>query len=70
MPDNATMYPSTLWGATCDSTDKVCTVELPKLHLGDYLLYNNAGAYASAAASEFNGFPKARSLYFITDMHP
>jgi len=54
--------PDTGWyvaGPTCDSVDVVLRDEpLPSdLQEGDYFYLRNAGAYTTAYASEFNGFP-------------
>ena len=46
-------------GPTCDSVDVVLRDEpLPSdLQEGDFFYLRNAGAYTTAYASEFNGFP-------------
>lgn len=46
-------------GPTCDSIDVVMHgAELPaNLEEGDFICFHNAGAYTTAYASEFNGFP-------------
>jgi ornithine decarboxylase len=46
-------------GPTCDSVDVVMREEpLPSdLQEGDFIYLRNAGAYTTAYASEFNGFP-------------
>jgi ornithine decarboxylase len=54
--------PDTAWnvaGPTCDSVDVVMREEaLPSdLQEGDFIYIRNAGAYTTAYASEFNGFP-------------
>jgi ornithine decarboxylase len=57
-------YDSSLWGPTCDSIDCVVSqVALPELHEGDWLYFENMGAYTRAAASNFNGFAKANVVY-------
>jgi len=38
-------------------------VELPKLEVGDWLVFRNMGAYTVAAASNFNGFSKPHTRY-------
>lgn len=58
------LYPSTLFGPTCDSLDlvnKMCM--LPELEIGDRCAFENMGAYSTASASTFNGFVKASSHY-------
>ena len=54
--------PDTVWtvgGPTCDSVDIVMKDEaLPSdLQEGDFVYIRNAGAYTTAYASQFNGFP-------------
>jgi ornithine decarboxylase len=47
-----------LSGPTCDSFDVISTeVELPDLDVGDRVYFTSAGAYTTAYASEFDGFP-------------
>ncbi|OMH81178.1 Antizyme inhibitor 2 [Zancudomyces culisetae] len=58
-------YLSSIWGPTCDSIDCVVeNVELPELFVGDWLVFNNLGAYSVCAASKFNGFETSRVYYF------
>lgn len=47
-----------LSGPTCDSFDVISSeVELPDLEVGDRVYIPSAGAYTTAYASEFDGFP-------------
>lgn len=54
-----------LWGPTCDSLD--CIVKrasLPvALRTGDWLGFDNMGAYTISAASQFNGFEISNVIY-------
>ena len=56
---------SSLWGPTCDSIDCVSSkVELPQaLQVGDWLGFDNMGAYTICAASQFNGFEVSNVIY-------
>ena len=59
-----TLYPSTVFGPTCDSMDVLSRgVLLPKMDIGDWMYFQNMGAYTSAAASTFNGFPTTDKFY-------
>jgi hypothetical protein len=59
-----TLYPSTVFGPTCDSMDVLSRgVLLPKMNVGDWMYFQNMGAYTSAAASTFNGFPTTQKFY-------
>jgi len=54
-----------LAGPSCDSFDVISTeAELPELEVGDRIFIMSAGAYTTAYASEFDGFPIPRT-YFI-----
>lgn len=63
------LFASTLFGPTCDSIDVVArSVLLPKLQVGDWLYFQNMGAYTQAAASAFNGFEPSKSFYVCSIM--
>lgn len=52
------VYTSSVWGPTCDGIDVVLeSVKLPELFTGDWLLFNNMGAYTLCASCSFNGMP-------------
>jgi hypothetical protein len=58
------LFASTIFGPTCDSIDVVSrSVLLPKLKVGDWLYFQNMGAYTMAAASSFNGFTPTEKFY-------
>lgn len=59
-------YKSTIFGQTCDSIDQIMdNVSLPKLEIGDWLLFHNMGAYTVASGSKFNGFDNP-SIYYLS----
>lgn len=58
------LYASTVFGPTCDSIDVIArSILLPKLKIGDWLYFQNMGAYTMAAASSFNGFEPTVIMY-------
>ncbi|XP_049417527.1 ornithine decarboxylase-like isoform X1 [Epinephelus fuscoguttatus] len=60
-------YCSVIWGPTCDSIDKVTdSCWIPELHVGDWFLIDNMGAYSVALSSDFNGFEKAHIYPVMT----
>jgi len=63
--------PSSVWGPTCDSIDCVCPMTmLPEgLRVGDWLAFDNMGAYTICAASRFNGFAISKVTYTMGDGH-
>ncbi|WBW74306.1 ornithine decarboxylase Spe1 [Schizosaccharomyces osmophilus] len=59
-----------IWGPTCDSLDAIASdARLPyELNVGDWIYFDDAGAYTVAAASCFNGFKTSRIVYLETDI--
>lgn len=58
------LYNSSLWGPTCDSVDLIMeSCILPELDVGDWIYFENLGAYALSACSKFNGFPLIDRVY-------
>jgi ornithine decarboxylase len=63
-------YNCFIWGPTCDSID--CVIKngsLPELFLGDWLYFEDMGAYTISAATKFNGFKRTQVIYTTTDPH-
>ncbi|KAK3537743.1 hypothetical protein QTP70_017867 [Hemibagrus guttatus] len=59
------MYPCSIWGPTCDGLDRIVELcALPDRQVGDWLLFENMGAYTVAASSTFNGFQKP-DIYYV-----
>ncbi|KAI0216021.1 Ornithine decarboxylase [Lamellibrachia satsuma] len=59
-------YSSSIWGPTLSGLDclkKQCL--LPKLNIGDWLVFRNMGAYTTCLASGFNGMPKPYCYHTI-----
>lgn len=58
-------HTSSVWGPTCDSIDCVSSAtQLPSaLQVGDWLGFDNMGAYTICAASQFNGFEISNVVY-------
>jgi len=56
---------SSVWGPTCDSIDCVSpkTMLPSALQVGDWLGFDNMGAYTVCAASQFNGFEVSNVIY-------
>ncbi|KAI5102579.1 ornithine decarboxylase, partial [Silurus meridionalis] len=59
------IYPCSIWGPTCDGLDRIVELcALPDRQVGDWLLFENMGAYTVAASSTFNGFQKP-DIYYV-----
>jgi ornithine decarboxylase len=65
---DAPRYMSKVFGPTCDGLDCILpSVMLPELHVGDWLFFEEMGAYSWAAASSFNGFSPPARKYVVPD---
>ena len=60
-PKEGPLYKCSIWGPTCDGLDCVAqSVDYPLLEVGDWLVWEDMGAYTMAAAGTFNGFDVAK----------
>lgn len=51
------IYESSIWGPTCDGLDQVInSANLPLMKMGDWIVFEDMGAYTIPIASTFNGF--------------
>ena len=55
-------YSSSIWGPICDGLDHI--VERCNLHVGNWMLFENMGAYPATTASTFNGFQRP-TMYYV-----
>lgn len=63
-------FSCSIWGPTCDSIDCIGRdMRLPEMNVGDFLVFENMGAYTVAAASSFNGF-KQTSIHYTNSRNP
>ena len=61
-------FECSVWGPTCDSMDCISrTARLPEMAIGDWMYFEEMGAYTLAAASRFNGFDLSRVYYTNTE---
>jgi len=57
-----------IWGPTCDGLDCIVNeCQLPEMDIGEWIIFRNMGAYTMAAASCFNGMPKPKCYYFLSE---
>jgi len=57
--DSADLMPTAIFGPTCDGLDQICdqtTTGLQRTEVGDWLLFENMGAYTHTASFLFNGY--------------
>ncbi|XP_075779615.1 ornithine decarboxylase [Pelodiscus sinensis] len=60
-------YSCSIWGPTCDGLDRIVErFDMPELQVGDWMLFENMGAYTVAAASTFNGFQRPAINYVMS----
>jgi ornithine decarboxylase len=60
-------YDTTIWGPTCDSLDKVCTLTMAELDIGDWLWFDDMGSYTTSTSTRFNGYGTYVTAYYITE---
>lgn len=63
---HATSY--SLWGPTCDGIDRIteCSTFLRLLDVGDWLYFEDMGAYTRCSATRFNGFTDNHDVIYIS----
>ena len=60
--------PSIVAGPSCDGIDVLYRdLPLPRLEVGDPVLVTDIGAYSTASATNFNGFPISRTVVWETE---
>lgn len=47
---------ATIWGASCNSKDKIFTGKVTEFEMYDWLVFRNFGAYTTTVSTTFNGF--------------
>ncbi|KAF7236271.1 Antizyme inhibitor 2 [Varanus komodoensis] len=63
------LHSSSFWGPTGDGLDRVAEgLELPELHVGDWLLFENMGAHTVPAATSLRGGQQAQIHYALSRM--
>lgn len=61
--------PCTIFGPTCDGFDVITdSMSMPRLEVGDRLLFPHMGAYTSAASTSFNGFAPASCFVYQSQL--
>ena len=58
-------YKSVLYGPVCAEIDCICEQVLPEYERGEWLYFENAGAYSPNFHCAFNGFVKPPRLYIV-----
>ncbi|ODV94437.1 hypothetical protein PACTADRAFT_44803 [Pachysolen tannophilus NRRL Y-2460] len=60
-------YPASIWGPTCDGLDCISekTYLSHLLNVGDWMFFDNIGAYTSVASTSFNGFTQTASVKYV-----
>lgn len=67
-PGCGKLMPSSIWGPTCDGLDQVVEhIMLHDMNLGDWIVFENMGAYTLPVASAFNGFPVPKVHVVVTE---
>jgi ornithine decarboxylase len=65
LEDGLPTFPCTLFGPTCDGFDMLSDMLiLPRLFVGDRLVFKDMGAYTASGCTTFNGFPLPRTFVY------
>lgn len=59
-------FPSFFGCFSIQSIQLLENIPLPRLNIGDFIIFRNMGAYSIALASDFNGFSTPKVLYYAT----
>ncbi|KAM8977364.1 antizyme inhibitor 2 [Pelodytes ibericus] len=60
------LHPSTLWGPSCADIDVLVNdIDLPELNIGDWVMFQNSGAYNISLSTQFNGFSRLPVYYVL-----
>ncbi|PHH61785.1 hypothetical protein CDD81_7949 [Ophiocordyceps australis] len=64
-PDEGAEY--SIWGPTCDGIDRITasTHFTTILDVGDWLYFENMGAYTKCSATQFNGFSNSHDVIYV-----
>ncbi|XP_075054685.1 ornithine decarboxylase-like [Mixophyes fleayi] len=63
---SAERFPSKLWGPCLTEKDVLFEeIDLPELEMGDWILFQNMGAYHMTLRTTFNGFPSPNVQYIL-----
>ncbi|XP_072014345.1 ornithine decarboxylase-like [Amphiura filiformis] len=63
-----TEYESVVVGHTCAERDVIIKgCKLPQLKVGDWIVFEDMGAYTTCLATEFNGFNKPFFIYAVPE---
>ncbi|KAI0023516.1 pyridoxal-dependent decarboxylase [Xylariomycetidae sp. FL0641] len=56
-----------IWGPTCDGIDRITeSIRFPhELDVGDWLYFEDMGAYTKCSATKFNGFSDAHDVLYV-----
>ncbi|KAM8977367.1 ornithine decarboxylase-like [Pelodytes ibericus] len=61
------LHPSTLWGPSCADIDVLLNdIDLPELNIGDWIMFQNIGAYSISMSTQFNGFSSLPVYYVLS----
>ncbi|KAI0463864.1 hypothetical protein LJB42_002872 [Komagataella kurtzmanii] len=70
LPESEMKIPVSIWGPTCDGLDCISemTYVSSLMEVGDWIFFDEIGAYTSAAATAFNGFQKeSHTIYTCSE---
>ena len=73
LPEDALDIPTSIFGPTCDGLDQICKktkTQLSRCKVGEWLLWQNMGAYTHTASFNFNGYTHIPSQLYLPEPFP
>lgn len=67
--ENDVLLQTTVWGPTCDSSDRIWDGCMAEVHVGERLVFDNVGAFCSSSVTKFNGFSDHFKYVYVTSAH-
>ncbi|EDV20648.1 uncharacterized protein TRIADDRAFT_31500 [Trichoplax adhaerens] len=70
IPTKGKSYRSSLWGPSCGAMDCLLSdCNLPEMEAGEWVYYEDMGAYTSCLTTNFNGFKNTTRYYYINEKY-
>jgi len=66
--DDEPRFPTNVFGPTCDGMDHVChekDTNVPRIEVGEWLFWDEMGAYTHCASFVFNGYTNIPKKHYV-----
>lgn len=59
-------FHTTVWGPTCDASDRIWDGRMAEVDVGERLVFDNVGAFCLSSVTRFNGFSDHFKYFYVT----